>query len=267
MFDDQAVYDVEIVGVAIFEEQLVAMDDEDASEESGRDVVRRRKLLMNKLQHDQFHFQPEGGGGGGGETANNNDDERNAYQENNAADEEESEALVFNKEIDEQIWDSEEQTWDKDQDTNEEEDEENTYTLTFATVISAEHKQHQSLSHGDFQTMLIHICHKFESHLIDFVTRLDDDDELEDGVENGLGVGVDDYFAWVDNVAVSGYELEDGEHLGGYGSPNKSSSEGDGSEEDGDEKSSLSATSTVVMAVVGILFAGLIVLAAVRYYK
>ena len=66
------------------------------------------------------------------------------------------------------------------------------YTLIFAAVVSAEHTQQQSLTHGDFQAILIHICHKFNSHLIEFVNGIDDN-----------------YFSNVTSLVVSGYEVQD----------------------------------------------------------
>jgi hypothetical protein len=66
------------------------------------------------------------------------------------------------------------------------------YTLIFAAVVSAEHTQQQSLTHGDFQAILIHICHKFNSHLVEFVHGIDDN-----------------YFSNVTSLVVSGYEAQD----------------------------------------------------------
>eukprot|EP00578_Thalassiosira_sp_NH16_P007098 CAMPEP_0181123216 /NCGR_PEP_ID=MMETSP1071-20121207/25767_1 /TAXON_ID=35127 /ORGANISM="Thalassiosira sp., Strain NH16" /LENGTH=530 /DNA_ID=CAMNT_0023208315 /DNA_START=146 /DNA_END=1738 /DNA_ORIENTATION=- len=150
VFDDQRVYDVGVVGVAIFEEQILSL------EEAGG----RRNLVLNSLQNAQFHFD---------EDYNHDDD----YDDD-----------------DEDADDDDEKDWDEmDNLVEEKRSAGGGYALRFAAVVSAEHTGQQVLSHGDFQTMLIHICHKFEDHLIEFVGGIDDT-----------------YFGDVERVAVSGYE-------------------------------------------------------------
>jgi len=208
IFDDQQVFDVEIVGVAIFEEQLVQNDRRRLEMQQQQN---RRKLPLNTLQKGQFHFER-------GDDDESGDDENEDEENEDDHDEEES--------------------WDELESLVEEKTTEG-YTLTFATVVSAEHKQQQSLSHGDFQTMLIHICHKFDSHLVEFVKGVDDA-----------------YFTNVESVVVSGYEdqneLEMGQQEGSDGSNNQNDGNFDNieslSRDEGGE-SKLNAASIVAIAL------------------
>ncbi|KAL9184743.1 hypothetical protein ACHAXT_012713 [Thalassiosira profunda] len=179
VFDDQHVYDVEVIGVAIFAEELV----ENAGD---------RRLALNSLQEQTNQFHPP--------EPDDDDGDDDGYAEEG-------------------------------------------YTLTFAAVVSAEHRMHQTLSHANFQTMLEHIFHKFESHLVDFVTSIEDD-----------------YFADVESVVVSGYEMTDAQQSAGYG---KTDTDPDSHNSQQPESSENSVFVTVGL-VVGILALSVMAIVAVR---
>ncbi len=200
VFDDQQVYDVEIVGVSIFEEEL---------ERNSRKLMtvmnmnvqprnsRGRILALNSLQADQFFFEGEDVDDDDG-----TDDDEAIYGESstqnmavNTLNEtgniaEENEDSGYDDEFDlDEVEGFFENELEKSESVLQATD---SYTLRFAAVISAEHSQQQTLTHGDFQAMLIHICHKFNNYLVEFVHGIDDE-----------------YFANVTVVLVSGYEARD----------------------------------------------------------
>jgi hypothetical protein len=211
VFDQQQAYDVEIVGVSIFEEELV--ENNRRLFTSAMNIVndqpknnQNRSLALNALQAGQFVFERE----------EVDDDVINDDGADDATDDDEAIIDMVNtpdgvvNTLDE-VGDSLEENvsgYDDDIEPDqvesffEEESDESEnieqkkksdgYTLIFATVVSAEHTQQQSLTHGDFQAILIHICHKFNNHLVEFV------------------YGIDDYyFSNVTSLVVSGYEAQD----------------------------------------------------------
>lgn len=239
VFDDQQVYDVEIVGVSIFEEQVLSIEDNgghrrllETSTRVNEEIQRQqrqkhkgRKLVLNSLQSGQFHFE--------------RDEDDDGYNDEN------------NNE-DEQEWDEIQNLVDKDQEG---------YTLRFAAVISAEHTRQQLLSHSDFQTMLIHICHKFEQHLVEFVSGIKDE-----------------YFENVNSVVVSGYETDMMETK-----KNKAASGGDTSsalsfqaeildgenydDELTDDESNKLSAAAISGIILGCLLLVPLVFAAVKFYR
>jgi hypothetical protein len=200
VFDDQQVYDVEIVGVSILEEELERnnrklMNAKNINVQSRNS--RGRILALNSLQADQFFFEGEDVDDDdgtdddeavNGELSAQNMAENTLDETGNIAEENEDSGYDDEFDLDE-VEGFFENELDKSESVIQATD---IYSLTFATVISAEHSQQQSLTHGDFQAMLIHICHKFNNHLIEFVHDIDDE-----------------YFANVTGVVVSGYEARD----------------------------------------------------------
>mmetsp|Transcript_35466 Transcript_35466/g.72536 ORF Transcript_35466/g.72536 Transcript_35466/m.72536 type:complete len:514 (+) Transcript_35466:128-1669(+) len=195
VFENQSVYDVEIISTTIFDEQFV----------SNTKNVRGRNLLTNQLQAGQFHFI--------------HDDEDDEYgdedwegddwtDDGHGSTEDEEEALsvmnailgesdggkedVTDDATDESDWVVDEsELLPDDADSAESED---AYTLKVTTVISAEHiADDRSLSHSEFQQILLHVCHKFVDHLVEFVRDSDA------------------YFASVENVTVSALGTDSGE--------------------------------------------------------
>jgi len=192
VFEGQTVYDVQIISATIFDEQFVVKNNPD------------RNLLTNQLQASQFHFI--------------HDDEDDDYDNDDWEDdgwvgdgndnkEEDEEALSVMAAI---LGESDGGKEDADADADEDADEsdwavdgsewlpneaesaesKDAYTLKVTTVISAEQiADDQTLSHHEFQEMLIHICKKFVDHLVEYVQ---DSDE---------------YFANVENVIVTSLEV------------------------------------------------------------
>ena len=209
IFEDQQVYDVEVVGVAIFEEELVRLN-EGKRRRLGEGRYEGRKLMLNGLQAGQF------------------------YREDDEYDDDD--------EYEELLWDDDE----TDDDMNSEE----RYTLTFATVVSAEHKEQQSLSHSVFQTMLIHICHKFATHLVEFVKGIDDE-----------------YFENVESVIVSGYEMtEQAQQQSGGFTQKGALSTANESEEGMSDSKNLSIFSIIAIAV-GTLAFVVMAITAVKFRR
>ncbi|KAL7530417.1 hypothetical protein ACHAXR_006451 [Thalassiosira sp. AJA248-18] len=242
VFHDQSVYDVEIVGVAIFEEHLV---------QNNNGNGRQRALRLNSLQAGQFQYVRD---------EDDDDDDKSASLEDNATNAQTGLGLehnvdehnvlddfnhIGNDEEGQATFDDHAIFWQEEVEVKESSSSD-AYTLTFATVVSAEHTQHQSLSHGDFQAMLIHICHKFENHLIEFVTGVDDE-----------------YFADVNSVMVSGYEMTNEEKQ------DSGFAEKDGSTTLSTENndSSKSNTVSIVATVVGILVFVFSAFTSVKFYR
>ncbi len=198
VFEGQTVYNVEIISSTIFDEQFV----------TNANNAPDRKLLTNQLQAEQFHFI--------------HDDEDDDYENDDWEDdgwvgdgndnkEEDEEALSVmaailgesdggKEDVDAaEDTDADESDWAVDGSgwlPNEEEPAESkgAYTLKVTTVISAEQiADDQTLSHHEFQEMLIHICKKFVDHLVEYVQ---DSDE---------------YFAGVENVVVTSLEVKNDE--------------------------------------------------------
>lgn len=213
VFDDQQAYDVEIVGLSIFEEELVKNDRKlmTSAKNNVNDQPKKnqdRILALNSLQADQFFFEQEGLDDDAYNDDETDDDEAiiddvstpdevdNTLDEvGNIVEENEDGGYDVPSNDDEIEPDEVESFFEEESDESEnlvQKKESDGYTLIFATVVSAEHTQQQFLTHGDFQAMLIHICQKFNSHLVEFVSGIDDD-----------------YFSNVTSVVVSGYEAQD----------------------------------------------------------
>jgi hypothetical protein len=198
VFDDarQDVYKLDITHVAIYEEKLLM------KATTATDGDSHRKLVLNSLQSSQFHIQQaRGGSGGGGGDDNEDDDDDEAGKEDDDDDGYDDEyyddGSKFEKNNDDQKKKESREVGiaTSSQPTNSVSDSSLDYVLSFATFISAEDstQPQSSLSQeGEFQSMLIHVCHKFSNHLVEFVQSIDDD-----------------YFAHVTNAMVSGYEEDE----------------------------------------------------------
>lgn len=225
VFEEQQTYDVEVVGVAIFEEALVAI----AKEEDGNRRALwtgeggERRLALNELQNKQFHFQSEG--------------KEDYYYENG----------VRNSVSSSESFDDAQYNGERKEDRSVG-DGGGTggYTLTFATVVSAEHTEHQYLSHADFQRMLVHVSHKFDSHMVEYVRRIGDG-----------------YFGSVERVAVSGYEQESSSDAVG-------ASENPGAEAEDRREwklNRLGPEAGIVILCILVLAAALFAVASVKMYR
>jgi hypothetical protein len=245
VFEGQQTYDIEIVGVSIFEEQLVKNVRRLSSQTSSTSMV--RELALNALQNDLLttsYYDDDASYDDDEATVgdeimkedatseyvnyNTLDDVENTLDEKVDVDDEIVDDGIVPDEVQVEHFFEEEEGVDQTSEVSQIKSESDGYTLAFAIVVSAEHTQQQSLTHADFQAMLIHICHKFQEHLVEYVTDIDDV-----------------YFASVASVIVNGYEDS---------GVNKSSS-----------GSKLSTAIIVTIAVCGFVFV-LFVLAIVKRY-
>ena len=240
IFMDQDVFDVSIVGVSIFEEELVKND-------SGGG---RRKLVLNRLQKNLRNFQFQRDGYDDGYDDDNDDDDDDDDDDDTVFRPDPASNLrniQFDNDDEVQVGlHLESKDWEHVNTLIQQQEEEETeyedvvspassssnnqhdligpgYTLSFATVISAEHtssrEQYQSsnnrqttyISHTEFQDMLVHICNKFNDHFVGFVRAIDDDTDTDTDTENGDDESgkSDAYFSNVESVVVSGYEEEE----------------------------------------------------------
>ena len=200
VFEGQTVYNVEVISATIFDEQFV----------SNAKNVRGRNLLTNQLQAGQFHFIHDD------EDDDEEDDDGLEYDYGDASDnkDKEEEALTVmdaileendggkedaNADADENDWVVDESEWlPNDAESAE---SKGSYALKVTTVISAEHAaDDQTLSHAEFQDMLVHICTKFVDHLVEYVRDSDA------------------YFANVEQVNVSAIGTNSGESETMFGS-------------------------------------------------
>jgi len=196
VFENQSVYDVEIISTTIFDEQFVSNTKNDHG----------RNLLTNQLQAGQFHFIHDDEDD---EYGDEDEDDEYWTDDGYGSTEDEEEALsvmnailgesdggkedVTDDATDESDWVVDEsELLPDDADSAESED---AYTLKVTTVISAEYiaDDRSSLSHSEFQQILLHVCHKFVDHLVEFVRDSDA------------------YFASVENVTVSALGTGSGE--------------------------------------------------------
>ena len=195
VFEGQSVYNVEIISATIFDEQFVAIGDKKTH--GGRKL----NPLLNPLQSNQFHFIHDDeedcpysncNNEGSADKWEGDDGYEDDEVENEALDvmagilgeggkgkdeasENEGNGDKLNADQDE--WVVDESEW-----LPEEEVKLGTYTLKFTTVISAEHaSDDQQISHSEFQDMLIHICTKFQDHLVQFIR---DSDSFFSSIEN-----------------------------------------------------------------------------------
>lgn len=246
VFEGQQTYGIEIVGVSIVEEQLVKNVRRLSSNTSYTSMT--RTLALNALQNDLLttsYYDDDAYDDDEEATVDDetmNEDATTEYVTYNTLDNVENtldqtvdvdvtfDDGILPDEIQVENFFEEEQEIDETTEVSQMKAESDGYTLAFAIVVSAEHTQQQSLTHADFQAMLIHICRKFQEHLVEYVTEIDDD-----------------YFASVASVIVNGYEAPDS-------GVNKSSS-----------GSKLSTALIVTIAVCGIGFV-LFVLAIVKSY-
>lgn len=214
IFNDQDVYDIKILGVTIYEEMLLKYDDDhgrelietdsEVSSDNKKGQQGRRKLPLNQLQSNLRQFQFVRGDQDEYEDISNGGHHHHHHSSNNNVDTEERNIVVgidLNDEDWQHVNNLIEYEEEKEAQEHQHQQQEQEYTLTFATVVTAEHTAHQEedvstfLSHDDFQDMLVHVCTKFNSHLVDFIKSSDND---EDG-----------YFENVNSVVVSGYEQEE----------------------------------------------------------
>ncbi len=201
VFEGQTVYDIEIISATIFDEQFVS----NTKNGSGRN------LLTNQLQAGQFHFihddedddydnddwEDDGWVGDGNDNEEEDEEALSVMAailgESDGGKEDADADADADTDADESDWVVDESEWlPNEAESSESKD---AYTLKVTTVISAEHvADDQTLSHKEFQEMLLHICTKFVDHLVEYVR---DSDE---------------YFANVEKVNVSSLEANnDGE--------------------------------------------------------
>lgn len=231
VLDDQQVYDVEVLSVNVFDVELLNGSGE-VVEQSGR-----RELLTNGLQ---FTFDHDG------DDSTEEEEEKNVLSNNSKV-----KANKHTKSI----------TINTPSNDNSK-----MYTLQFSTVISAEHSpsledssnnKYAALTNDNFQKILVHISHKFQSHLLEYVT------------------GSDLYFGGVESVFVEPY----GENAG-----NRNSNNGEANVEEnvGGKQglmskieseimenvsgSTLNAWSIAAIVIGGIVFVGL-AFASVKFYR
>lgn len=231
VLDDQQVYDVEVLSVNVFDVELLNGSGE-VVEQSGR-----RELLTNGLQ---FTFDHDG------DDSTEEEEEKNVLSNNSKV-----KANKHTKSI----------TINTPSNDNSK-----IYTLQFSTVISAEHSpsledssnnKYAALTNDNFQKILVHISHKFQSHLLEYVT------------------GSDLYFGGVESVYVEPY----GENAG-----NRNSNNGEANVEenvggkqglmskieseimDNVSGSTLNAWSIAAIVIGGIVFVGL-AFASVKFYR
>lgn len=173
VFEGQSVYDVEIISATIFDEQFVS---------NSNRKTQRRHLLTNQLQTGQFDFLHD----------EEDDDSGHDDWKGDGNGEEDKEVFsVMGAILGEGVEGKDDAdggggwVWPPGSDTEVNESKE-AYTLKVTTVISAEHAaDDQSISHAEFQDMLLHICTKFQDHLVNYVSDSDT------------------YFSDVENVTVS----------------------------------------------------------------
>ena len=212
IFNDQDVYDINVLGVAIYEEMLLKYDDNN-NNNRGRELGEvssnkkgqqgRRKLPLNRLQSNLRQFQFVRDGQDEYEDISNGGHHHHHSSNNNNDQDIEERNIVVGIDLNDKDWQHVNNLieYEEEKEAQQQKQQQEEYTLSFATVVTAEHTKHQEedvntfLSHDDFQDMLVHICTKFNSHLIDFIKGSDDD---EDG-----------YFDNVNSVLVSGYEQEE----------------------------------------------------------
>ncbi|KAL7554073.1 hypothetical protein ACHAWF_017503 [Thalassiosira exigua] len=245
VFVEQEVYDVEVVGVAIFEERLVVAEDKGRGKKltlkggrKGGDEANRggsggrrgwRGLKLNHLQEGQFQYH-----GNYRQSAQEYDDDGDYfYDDDETFDEAEFDVGGTEGEV-------------AGEEGEAAEEEEPRYVLTFATVVSAEHTRRQTFIHGDFQAMLIHICRKFDGHLVEYVRGSDDG-----------------YFGEVEEVTVEGYKASD-EVANDVGSGGRGGheSESDGGARAGETTGTDGAGSNVAAASIAAMVVGGLVLLA-----
>ena len=242
VFDEQDTYDIHIVGVSIYEERILKNRREliavggDKNEEEMQHQYHGRKLPLNSLQYGQFNFAH----------GYDDDDEYEWVDDNEYNNEattllpsdyptllptsssdggwDEVNNLIAKEELNEE--ENKESRFGITTTTNNGDDGGGGYTLTFATVISAEHtttaqqlqddqeQTYLNLSHGDFQKTLIHICHKFDSHLVEFIKGIGNNNNVYDTTDDDY---YDGYFRNVNIVVVSGYEEDEVGQQGGEG--------------------------------------------------
>lgn len=180
--------------------EVVGDDDDDDETEQGDDGYDDDSddknysggELLNSLQARQFHIQQARSGGGAMEV-NGDDDETeqgdDGYDDeyyDDGSDDKNYDAVDEETESTEVV-----RTYTQTSDSGSDSSSRN-FVLSFATFVSAVDSTQplSSLSQeGEFEAMLIHICQKFSSHLVEFVQSIDDE-----------------YFYHVTNAMVSGYE-------------------------------------------------------------
>lgn len=227
VFEGQSVYDVEIISTTIFDEQFVKEPQ----------IIHSRNLLTNHLQEGQFHFvhgdsdDDDGGSDDWDGDGNYTEGDEEALSVMGAI---LSESDGVKDDADENDWVVDESEWiPTDEESTESKD---LYTLKVTTIISAEHIADQTMSHSDFQDILIHICTKFQDHLVEYVSESDA------------------YFANVENVTVGALQNSNGESISMLGSTSEYGVKG------------LSASSIVGFVVAGIVFV-LVLLGTIKLVK
>jgi hypothetical protein len=139
----QEVYDVKVLSVSIFDEELLSLDGSEVEERGGR-----RKLLTNSLQ---FSFTDDGY------------DDKSEYADDGAAAGDDNVQLERSQDNSAGTQDSNSQWVYK--------------SLRFGIVLSAEHllepTQDTFMSKDQFQKIILHISNKFHSHLLEYVQDAD----------------------------------------------------------------------------------------------
>lgn len=143
----QEVYDVKVLSVSIFDEELINMDSGEVEERGGR------LLLTNGLQ---FNFARDD------DYAYDDDDADDADTEVEASEYGDDDAMQQEEEM---------------SDNNQNKEEWVYKSLRFGIVLSAEHVNQPSevnyMSNEQFQKIILHISSKFHDHLLEYVKDAD----------------------------------------------------------------------------------------------
>lgn len=144
----QEVYDVKVLSVSVFDEELVDLDEGRSTGSEGR------KLLTNGLQFsfardDDYALQQEEEDDAGGAAADDDDDDDQSVETTTASD------VAAQTKSTEWIYSA----------------------LRFGIIVSAEHikppSEENYMSNQQFQEIVLHISKKFHTHLVQFVKDAD----------------------------------------------------------------------------------------------
>jgi hypothetical protein len=143
----QEVYDVKVLSVSIFDEELINMDSGEVEERGGR------LLLTNGLQ---FNFARDD------DYAYDDDDADDVVTEVEASEDGDDDAMQQEEEM---------------SDNNQNKEQWVYKSLRFGIVLSAEHVNQPSevnyMSNEQFQKIILHISSKFHDHLLEYVKDAD----------------------------------------------------------------------------------------------
>jgi len=148
--------------------------------------------MLNSLQARQFHIQQARSGGGAMEVNGDDDEtEQGGVGYDDEYYDDDSDDKNYDA-VDEETESTEVATTSTQTSDSGSDSSSRNFVLSFATFVSAVDSTQplSSLSQeGEFESMLIDVCQKFSSYLVEFVQSIDDE-----------------YFYHVTNAVVSGYE-------------------------------------------------------------